>query len=93
MHRKKCCKSYRILPAIINCTVKIQQTLACCKIVVTVCKHLVNLFHLSPLRRNIISYSTHVCVKMLNKEMISVSASLQSLSLNKAAEHQCLYHH
>ncbi len=62
-------KSYK---SIINCTVKIQQTLACCKIVVMVCKDLFNLFHLSPLRRKIISYCINVCAKVLNKEIITV---------------------
>ncbi len=37
----------------------------------------------------IISCSTHACAKALNKEIITVSATLQLLSLNKAAEHQC----
>ncbi len=59
---KNCCKIYSDLLAILvaSKTVnlqkyckKIQQTLVCCKIVVMVCKHLVNLFNLSPLRRNI----------------------------------------
>ncbi len=35
-------------------------------------------------------YSTHVCAKALNKEIITASATPQLLSLNKAAEHQCL---